>query len=163
MKKFLATLLITLSLLQGQALAGDGLTDEGLLVLEQCESSDIGHPPNYATDAYHDGAAQWLQSIWDAAAHGAGFPQWGGVPVYLVPPEVQQAVTKYWWSVSTPSTQWPNCYDDALRQMGIAAPCLGRNIVPCALNQIDRSSNPELYAEGNPAFELLAPVPTFTG
>ena len=105
------------------------LTQEGTVVLGLCES---GNNPTVRNGlGLFDGEHQWLQSTWDAATAGAGFPEYVGVSPADVAQAIQYQVTQYWWAVSTPSTQWPNCYDDVFRFYGLAAPCLGHNVISC--------------------------------
>jgi len=57
---------------------------------------------NYAADTGNGyyGAVQWLPSTWDAAARGAGFPQYANGRADLAPPWVQDQVAVYWASVA---------------------------------------------------------------
>lgn len=91
-----------------------GLTGEGLAALIHCEST-TRHDINTGNGYY--GAAQWIQPTWDTAASSAGFTDWIGVRPDLVPAEVQDAVTIFWWSAATPSNEWPVCYRYALDAM----------------------------------------------
>ena len=95
------------------------LTDAGLDAMLFCESTN-NHAINTGNGFY--GGVQWLPATWNAATQGAGFPQYNGVLPHLVPADVQDDVTKYWWSVTRPNTQWPHCHVNALEAMNVLAP-----------------------------------------
>jgi len=95
------------------------LTDVGLGALLTCESG-VNHSINTGNGFY--GAAQWLPTTWNAAALGAGFEQYVGVLPNLVPADVQDVVTKWWWAATRPNTQWPTCQVLAMSAMNVLAP-----------------------------------------
>lgn len=95
------------------------LTDAGLQAMLQCESGG-NHQINTGNGFY--GGVQWLPTTWNAAARGAGFDQYDGVRPHLVPSEVQDEVTAWWWSATRPNTQWPHCHVLALEAMNVLAP-----------------------------------------
>lgn len=95
------------------------LTDAGLQAMLQCESGG-DHTINTGNGFY--GGVQWLPNTWNAAARGAGFDQYDGVLPHLVPADVQDQATAWWWSATRPNTQWPHCHVLALEAMNVQAP-----------------------------------------
>lgn len=95
------------------------LTDTGLQAMLQCESGG-NHAINTGNGFY--GGVQWLPNTWNAAARGAGFDQYDGVLPHLVPVDVQDAATAWWWAATKPNTQWPHCHVLALAAMNVQAP-----------------------------------------
>jgi len=123
-----------------------GLNDVGVHVLGTCETDNRPH-----IEGLYDGEHQWRLDTWNAAVKEIGWTQYVGLTPNFVDQGTQREVAKSWWSSSQhhgPHTQWPNCYDDALRAMGFDEPCIGRNVFGCgATHQI----------------AIPAPIPTFTG
>lgn len=148
-------------LLLAPGASAQGLDERGLLGLGQCETSDTGLAPVY-TQAYglglFHGAHQYLEATWRAAAIHAGFPQWADTLPGEVPAEVQDAVTVSHWANSDPATQWPRCFDDALRAMGFHAPCLPRNVVPCVAAEQAAETNPVAVLALTGPWGPLAPL-----
>jgi len=95
------------------------LTDVGLEAMLFCESTN-NHAINTGNGFF--GGVQWLPATWNAAADRAGFPQYVGVLPHLVPADVQDDVTKVWWELTRPNTQWPTCHKRALEAMNVLAP-----------------------------------------
>ena len=95
------------------------LTDAGLQAMLFCESTN-NHAINTGNGFY--GGVQWLPATWNAAASRAGFDQYVGVLPHLVPADVQDEVTKVWWELTRPNTQWPTCHVRALEAMNVLAP-----------------------------------------
>jgi len=95
------------------------LTNTGLQAMLQCESGG-NHAINTGNSFY--GGVQWLPATWNAATRGAGFDQYDGVLPHLVPAEVQDEVTAWWWAATKPNTQWPHCHVRALAAMNVLAP-----------------------------------------
>lgn len=123
------------------------LDDVGVAWLGACESDNRPH-----LEGYFDGEHQWLLTTWNMAVKEQG---WNHL-INLTPNHVEQAtqreVAKGWWvshQHGGPETQWPNCYDDAMRAMGYYAPCIGRNVIGCATTW----THPDLHV----------PIPNFTG
>jgi hypothetical protein len=95
------------------------LTNAGLEALLQCESGG-NHAINTGNSFY--GGVQWLPATWNAAARKSGFTQYEGVLPHLVPADVQDEVTKWWWAATRPNTQWPHCHVKSLQAMNVLAP-----------------------------------------
>lgn len=95
------------------------LTDAGLDAMLFCESTN-NHAINTGNSFY--GGVQWLPATWNAAADRAGYDQYVGVLPHLVPADVQDEVTKVWWSLTRPNTQWPHCHVKAMEAMNVLAP-----------------------------------------
>lgn len=95
------------------------LTQVGLDAMLFCESTN-NHAINTGNGFF--GGVQWLPATWNAAARGAGYDQYVGVLPNKVPADVQDEVTKYWWSVTRPNTQWPHCHVKAMKAMNVLAP-----------------------------------------
>ncbi|MGI9605553.1 MAG: transglycosylase family protein [Acidimicrobiales bacterium] len=95
------------------------LTDAGLTAMLVCESGN-NHAINTGNGFY--GGVQWLPATWNAAARGSGFTQYDGVLPHLVPAQVQDDVTKWWWEATRPNTQWPHCHVKALEAMNVLPP-----------------------------------------
>ncbi|RZV43145.1 MAG: hypothetical protein EX269_13740 [Acidimicrobiales bacterium] len=95
------------------------LTDAGLAAMLECESG-TNHAINTGNGFY--GGVQWLPATWNAAARGSGFTQYDGVLPHLVPAQVQDDVTKWWWEATRPNTQWPHCHVKALAAMNVLPP-----------------------------------------
>lgn len=94
------------------------LTDTGVAALVQCESGG-----DYtANTGRFFGAAQWLPATWNSAARGSGNNEYDGILPHLLPAEVQDEVTKWWWGATRPNTQWPHCHSHALDAMNVLAP-----------------------------------------
>lgn len=91
------------------------ITDAILGELRQCESTN-----NYEVNTGNGffGAVQWLRGTWNSAAAGAGRDDLVGIRPDLVEPADQDAVTKYWWSVSDYRGQWPVCGPRAVARAG---------------------------------------------
>ncbi|MGI9606272.1 MAG: transglycosylase family protein [Acidimicrobiales bacterium] len=95
------------------------LTDVGLTALLQCESG-VNHQINTGNGFY--GAAQWVPATWTSAATQAGFSEWANTLPHLVPAEIQDVVTEWWWGHTRVNTQWPHCHVLAMEAMNILPP-----------------------------------------
>lgn len=135
-----------------QPLELPALDDVGVAWLGACESDNRPH-----LEGYFDGEHQWLLSTWNLAVREQGWDYLAGVTANHHPQQTQREVTKAWWSSSThagPHTQWPNCFDDALRSMGYPSPCIGRNVYGCGTTWQQPAGS---------ALPAAAPVPNFAG
>lgn len=79
---------------------------EHLTSIRACESGHDYKAINQAGPFY--GAYQFLQSTWNTAVAGAGYPEWVGRLPSEAPPHVQDAAA-VWLYNNSGSGQWPIC------------------------------------------------------